>query len=152
MKHLKYLSLAAGLMLMASSCTTIKKTATTAEVDNTVVTYPTVADLEVKGKTSKTMTWSFSPCHIAEPKLSTAKGNLIAELLEEQKADVLLEAQFSFQRTPYGERVLTVTGFPAVYKNFRKATKGDLDAIKAIPANEKTAYNKGGGLLGVFGK
>ena len=140
MKHLKYLSLAAGLMLMASSCTTIKKTATTAEVDNTVVTYPTVADLEV------------TPCHIAEPKLSTAKGNLIAELLEEQKADVLLEAQFTFQRTPYGERVLTVTGFPAVYKNFRKATKSDLDAIKAIPANEKTTYNRGGGLLGVFGK
>ena len=76
----------------------------------------------------------------------------IAELLEEQKADVLLEAQFTFQRTPYGERVLTVTGFPAVYKNFRKATKGDLDAIKAIPANEKTTYNRGGGLLGVFGK
>ncbi|MGM9713174.1 MAG: hypothetical protein ACI3Y5_03525 [Prevotella sp.] len=149
-----FFSIAACFMLLATSCTTVTKTATTASVDNIVATYPTVADLEVKSKISQSMSWSFAPFHWGEPKLTTAKGNLVSETLKALNADVLLEAQFMFQKTSYGERTLTVTGFPATYKNFRKASDKDLDALKACGTpNEEIHYNDGcGGLFGVFKK
>lgn len=140
--------------LALSSCTTVYKTATSAEVKNNIQTYPEVADLEVQQKISESKTWKFVPFHIGEPKLSTAKGNLIAEVLKTHNADILLEPQFTFERTSYGERVLTVTGIPATYKNFRKATAEDIEAIKACKEpNAQKKYNESqGGLFGVFKK
>lgn len=85
-------------------------------VESTVVTYPEVADLEIQQKATQTMTWSFRPFHLGEPSKQVAQGNLVAQLLKANNADVLLEPQFVFERTSYGERVLTVTGFPATYK------------------------------------
>ena len=141
-------------LLMLSSCSTVYKTATVTEVGNNVQTYPEVADLDIQPKVTGMETWSFKPFHIGEPKLSTVKGNLIAETLKKYKADIMLEPQFMFQRTAYGERVLTVTGFPATFKNFRKATKSDLEAIKACrQPNLSKKYNEGNGkLFGVFKK
>lgn len=147
------LSLLSGALLLVTSCTTVTKTATTADVDNCIASYPEVVDLEIQGKVTRTMTWSFKPCYIGEPKKSTAKGNIIAETLKETNADVLLEPQFTFEKVAYGERVLTVTGYPATYKNFRKATPADIEAIKACNPNGKIKYNAGtAGLFGVFKK
>lgn len=143
-----------GALLLVTSCTTVTKTATTTDVNNSISSFPEVVDLEVQGKVTHTMTWNFRPFHIGEPKKSTARGNLIAETLKETNADVLLEPQFSFERVSYGERVLTVTGYPATYKNFRKATPADIEAIKACDKiNEKNKYNMGtSGLFGIFKK
>lgn len=143
-----------GVLLLLSSCSTVTKTATAVDVNNIINTYPEVVDLDIQPKVTQSMTWNFRPFHIGEPKTSTAKGNLIAETLKANNADVLLEPQFSFQKTSYGERVLIVTGFPATFKNFRKATADDLEAIKACRyANEKTDYNDcGGKLFGIFSK
>ena len=52
----------------------------------------------------------------------------------------------SFSKTSYGERVLQITGYPAKYKNFRKASSQELDAIKAcnVPnIREKFNHSKG---------
>ena len=87
--------------LLLSSCTTVYKTADTADVKNHVNTYPEVADLDVQAKVTKTMTWSFRPFYLGEPKKSTAKGNLISDVLKENNADVLLEPQFHFEKTQY---------------------------------------------------
>lgn len=68
-------------------------------------------------------------------------------------ADVLLEPQFHFEKTQYGQRSLTVSGYPATYKNFRKATDADLNAIKVCTdSNEKKQYNheKSGFLFKIF--
>ncbi|MBO5025485.1 MAG: hypothetical protein J6C86_05010 [Bacteroidaceae bacterium] len=148
------LSALSGALLLVTSCTTINKTATTADISNNIKSYPEVVDLDVQAKTALSMTWTFKPFHIGEPKLSTAKGNLIAEALSATKADVLLEPQFIYTKTSYGERVLSVTGYPATYKNFRKATPEDIEAIKACNnANEKIHHNSGGnGLFGIFSK
>ena len=154
MKKLFLLTTVCAALFM-SSCSTITKTATTAMVESTVVTYPEVADLEIQQKASQTMTWNFRPFHLGEPSKQVAQGNLVAQLLKANNADVLLEPQFVFERTSYGERVLTVTGFPATYKNFRKASAADLEAIKACKKpNEKKIYNDpdGGGLFKVFMK
>lgn len=140
---------------MLTSCTIIKKTATSTDVQLNVCQYPMVADLNIKNKIEATKTWNFKPFHIGEPKLNTLKGNFIAEILKENNADVLLEPQFLFSKTSYGERRLTVTGYPATYSNFRKATEADLEALKkSKPANERTVYNlnSNGGIFGFLKK
>lgn len=148
-----YSSIAICCTILVSSCTTIYKTADTTDVKNHVSTYPEVADLDVQGKVTKTMTWSFRPFNLGEPNKTIAKGNLIADVLKENNADVLLEPQFRFEKTQYGMRALTVTGFPATYKNFRKATDEDLNAIKiCTDSNKMKKYNHeiGGGLFKIF--
>lgn len=141
-------------IIALTSCSTVYKTASSTDVETSVTTYPEVADLDVQTKISETKSWNFVPFHIGEPKLSTVKGNLIAEVLKAHNADILLEPQFSFQKTPYKERILTVTGYPATYKNFRKATANDLEAIKVCRyANVKKKYNdQQGHLFGILKK
>lgn len=137
--------------MLVSSCTTLKKTTTAVEVANGVYQYPVVAEMAVQEKTESTMEWSFRPFHIGEPRLETAKGNLVADVLKQQNADVLLEPQFKFTKHPFGKRLLVVTGFPATYNGFRKATDADLEAIRATNAfNEKEKLNKQlGGSAGI---
>ena len=141
-------------VLLCSSCNTVKQTASTVNVQNEVCTSPTVADLEVMEKVELKKEWNFRPFHVGEPKLSFQKGNLIAESLQKMGADVLLEPQVSFTRTSYGPRVLIITGYPAKYKNFRKATKEDLEALKAYPVLNKTEKlnSTSAGLIGIFKK
>lgn len=148
------LSFMLGGLLVLASCSTVTKTATTVDVNSNINTYPEVVDLDIQPKVTQTMTWNFRPFHIGEPKTSTAKGNLLAETLKANNADIMLEPQFTFEKTSYGERVLVVTGFPATFKNFRKATAEDLEAIKACRyENNKTKFNSPSGkLFGVFGK
>lgn len=148
----RILGIICGCILLLSSCTTIKKTATTVAVDGSITTYPEVADLDVQKKISSTTTWKFVPFHLGEPKLSTAKGNLVAEVLQKYNADILLEPQFVYSKSSCGERELTVTGYPATYKNFRKATDDDLKALKiCIEKNHKVNYNSAtGGIFGIL--
>lgn len=148
------LSILSGTILLVTSCTTVTKTATTADVNNNISSYPEVVDLDVQGKVTHTMTWNFRPFHVGEPKASTARGNIIAETLQKANADVLLEPQFTYEKVSYGERILTVTGYPATYKNFRKATPADIEAIKACDnINLQNKYNAGAsGLFGIFKK
>ena len=148
MKKIKYLLLTAacGLMLL-SSCTTLKKTSTAVDVNNGVYQYPVVAEMTVQQKVESSMQWSFRPFHIGEPKLDVAKGNLVADVLKHYNADVLLEPQFKFTKNAFGARLLVVTGFPATYNEFRKATDADLEAIKATQVfNEKEKLNRISGL------
>lgn len=141
---------------MLTSCTTVQKTATTTDVKNHVEQYPTVADLNVKEKAEATTTWNFRPFHAGEPSLNQAKENLTAELLKQKDADVLIEPQYIFEKTSYGERKLTIIGFPAKYKNFRAATASDLEAIKAVKdvpdCQVRVHKSKCGGLFGLFKK
>lgn len=133
------LVLSVGLATLAS-CTTVQKTASVAEMQTKVYQYPTVADLEVLPKAETTRTWYWRP--INNPKRDIEQGNLIADMLKEKGADVLLEEQVVFKKTTLGVRELTVTGYPARLKNFRKATEQDLEALKVEkPASQRKVYN-----------
>ena len=154
---IKGIFVALASLLLCASCTTLKKTSTTVAVQNVVCTSPTVADLEVLDKVELRKEWNFRPFHIGEPKMAMVKGNLISESLQKLDADVLLEPQVNFSRTSYGARVLVITGYPAKYKNFHKATDKELEAIKAYPTPNKTnKLNTSGGLgsrlIGIFKK
>lgn len=66
------------------------------------------------------------------------KGNLIAELILQAKADVLVEPRFTFEQGQAGRnsRKLTVTGYPATFKNFRSATPADFELLKSAELSQ----------------
>lgn len=129
--------------VLFSSCSTMKKsTSTTMNVESGVYQYPTVADLDVKQKIEKQIEWSFVPFNWGQPPLQLRKNNLIADIVKENNADVLLEPQITFIKQPFGKRTLIITGFPASFKNFRKANKEDLKALEiVVPAPKMEVYN-----------
>lgn len=50
------------------------------------------------------------------------ESNAIADALKDSKADVLVEARFTKERKKNGKiKSVSVSGYPAFYKNFRKA-------------------------------
>lgn len=135
--------LLAGIALLATSCSTVKKsTSTSMMVESGVYQYPTVADLDVKAKAEKQIRWEFMPFNLGQPSLENRIQNLKADIIKENNADVLLEPQMVYTKKPYGERTLTITGYPATFKNFRKATDQDLKALEiVVPAPEMKVYN-----------
>lgn len=130
-------------LLSVTSCSTLRKSSSTAfPIESSVQQYPTVVDLEVKaGKINKQVEWGFVPFNLGQPSLENRKQNLLADAIQEQEADILLEPQIVYTKIPFGKRTLTVTGYPATFKNFRKATPEDLEALKAVsPLAGKSVY------------
>lgn len=122
----------------------MQNTSVTAPVTNLEVKqYPTVADLDVNPqKVSKTEEWEFVPFNIGQPSMKIRKSNMVADLLRDNDADVLLEPQTVFVKQPFGKRTLTITGFSAKFSNFRKATEEDLKALESAGApSTKRVYN-----------
>ncbi len=131
------------LVLGLTACGTVRKTSPkSVDVETAVVQYPTVADLNVQSKVEKRISWSWNP--FKSENVSLAKSNLMADVLKEANADVLLEPQYTYTKVSFGQRTLTVTGFPATFKDFRKATAADLEALKIIyasPESKPSIYN-----------
>lgn len=128
MKKLILTVMTAMFVLCVTSCTTVKKTSYIAEVQTAVVQYSTVTELEVMEQATATVEWGWNP--FRRISLDTRKGNLVANLLKAKDADVLLEEQFIYESNGFSG-TLTVTGYPAKFKGFRKATEADLDALRA---------------------
>lgn len=133
--------------VLLSSCSTIRKTSDVADVKTPISTFPTVADLNVvPQRVSKTITWKWNPLNSTS--MDTRKANTTAELIQEAGADVLLEPQY-IVNTSWLDILggsLTVTGYPASFENFRKATPEDLEALKAVqtcgPNQDKSCKKK----------
>lgn len=119
-----------SVLVLASlcSCTTVKLTSKTADVTTAVMQYPTVTDLQVLEPASASVEWYWNPFNRVS--MTVRKGNLVANLLKEKDADVLLEERFVFESNGFGGGRLTVTGYPAKFTEFRKATEADLDALR----------------------
>lgn len=134
----------AGIVVFVASCTTVERTATTTPVQASVKQYPTVADLDVKPeKVKRTENWNFSLFNIGRPSLAQRKKNLVADMVEGAKADVLVEPQYSYTKKLFGPRSLTISGYPATFKNFRPATDRDLKALAQVdPSCERHAVAK----------
>lgn len=131
MKKNIFIILGLIVLLASTSCTSIKKTSTTTEVNTGIFQYPTVTDLEILPKVEKSVEWPSIPFNIGQPSLSVRKTNLVADLVKENGADILLEPQFKVELKIFGTNRLTVYGFPAKFKNFRKANTSDIEALKA---------------------
>lgn len=141
-RTIKLLSVLAAGVLILSSCATSTKTAQVAEVQPVVCQYPTVADLEVMPKAERHTQWYKGIIAGRCVSMSVREENLVAELLAEQGADVLLEKRVIRTTRTFGMQELTVIGYPAKLKNFRTATPDDLNALKVVrPAAECPVYN-----------
>ena len=128
-------TLLAGIacIVLLASCSTLKKsTSTSLNVASGVQQYPTVVDLKVNNKIEKQLAWGFVPFNIGQPTLDNRKENLVADAVKENNADILLEPQMTYTKKSFGQRTLTLTGYPATFKDFRKATKEDLEALRSV--------------------
>jgi len=125
-----------------TSCTTVEKSSRTLSVGTTVTQYPTVADLSVQAPTGKTAEWRQVLFPLGQPSMKVRKSNLIAEILKETRADVLLEPKFVYKKSFLGMHALTVTGYPATFSRFRRATPEDLEALREdCPDHKRKVYN-----------
>ncbi|MBR4996038.1 MAG: hypothetical protein IKY82_08255 [Alistipes sp.] len=120
-----------AIALILSSCSTITKTASTRDVSARVIG-ATLVDLDVSNsKISYTM----------KPSRAVQRGGTqncidvaISEALKEHGGDVLIETQkatvsrmslFGFRRI----KSVTVTGYPATYKNFNSMEQSELKQV-----------------------
>lgn len=125
-----------------TSCDTVEKSSRTLSVSTSVTQYPTVADLSVQAKAGKAVEWKHILFNFGQPSLETRKSNLMADLLKETGADVLLEPQFVYTKSLLGQCSLMVTGYPATFSHFRRATPEDLEALREdCPAHKRKVYN-----------
>ncbi|MFT5819778.1 MAG: hypothetical protein ACI8ZM_001003 [Crocinitomix sp.] len=131
-----------ALIFSFNSCRTIKNS-TTKENDvagPTVIQKPVIADLDVK-ETKVTGTFSGT----SNFSMSYAKNMAIADALKSANADVLIEPRFetikSFRRID-----VTVTGYPATYKNFRPMEAADTIFVNTVkPTKDIQLFDNGGG-------
>lgn len=117
-----------GLMLstLITSCSVTKSsTAKSLDVYGTVMHIPVVADLDVK-QTKVSATVEFQGKEASE----AIKNKVIGEALKISNADILIEPSFDIE-TKGSSSKITVKGFPATYKNFRNASQGDVELLKA---------------------
>jgi hypothetical protein len=135
------------------SCAVLKTHSTkTAEITNTeIIQKPVIVDLDVKDVKVVGNAESSSSVLIEE-----TKNNAVNDALKNANADVLIEPKFDIV-TARGKRTVTVTGFPAMYKNFHSFTDKDTTVLKASTivkvyhSNTTTTTKKKGGVGTVLG-
>lgn len=120
----KCLLLGVALTLAVSSCTTIQNTASSDQVNSSIVNL-TVADMKVSDHhVTKTVEWKWNPFTMVS--MEAQKKNAVAEAVREADADLLVEPQYTMQkRGLFRGGSVTVTGRPATYTRFRSLTQAD---------------------------
>ena len=117
----KVLLATASLLLLLSSCSTVKKTASSIDVANSI-TSTSVTDLEVS---NKKITYKFRPkAKERRGGYANVKACAVAAALQTSNgADVLVAPEYEtvIKKGLFGKKIkeVTVTGYPAKYKNFR---------------------------------
>lgn len=138
-KGLKKMSRVLTLLFLAaaiSSCAVVKThTTKTSEIYSSgVIQKPVVVDLDVKDtKVTGTATASSSTL------ITAAKNDAVYEALKSSNADILIEPKFETV-TAKGTTTVTVTGYPATYKNFRPITEKDTTFLKMGITQKASTY------------
>ena len=85
---------------------------------------------------------------IEAPQVLSWKKYALAETLKKFKADDIVSPNFEIAPSKMKKDILvvTVSGHPAMYKNYRKATQADVDLMKMF-IEQKNQINLQGGLL-----
>ena len=118
------------LLLLGSllaSCTTTRKVETAKTLDiygPGVIQNPVIADLDVKET-------KVTGSAVGRSKETEAVKNMaLADAIKKANVDVLVEPSFVIENVG-SKSTVTVTGFPATYSNFRKATPADSLMVEA---------------------
>ena len=85
---------------------------------------------------------------VESPLVLSWKKYALAQTIKKYKADDIVSPQFEIAPSQSKRDVLvvTVTGHPAVYRNFRKATQADVDLFKPF-VEQKHDLHVGGALI-----
>jgi DNA/RNA endonuclease YhcR with UshA esterase domain len=125
MKHISTLMILA--MVALSSCKTQHSITTkTSDINGAgVIQKPVIVDMEVKEEKV------FGTSNGKGKQITDdLKNQAIADAVKKSNADVLIEPRF--ETDIKGRRItVTVTGFPANYKNFRPIKQEDVELLKA---------------------
>ena len=123
-------------MVTLASCGTLRqRTAATKSLQMKVIENATIVDLDVQ---AEKITYTYTPSRKERKYLGKDKivMNAVAAALEQNGGgDVLIQPQYQFTFKSFGFRNIvsvTVTCYPATYKNFRKPTAEDLEAVKVF--------------------
>lgn len=131
----KLLGLCAGMALILCSCSTVKTItyteSRTLEPTSSIHAVPLIADLQVSETRisyAENVSADLSSLSEAEARRLTdeLKATVLANAVKKHNADVLVLPVVEVQGNGLTQMTITVTGYPAVYKNFRNASKDDL--------------------------
>lgn len=116
------------LVIVFASCST-KSTTNTSKTLNIygsgVIQKPVIVDLEVKQtKVTATVKGKLGS------NIEALKAEAVSAAVKKAQADVLVEPTYTIVSNR-GTSTVTVSGFPATYKNFRDITLDDVPLIKA---------------------
>lgn len=133
------------IVLFLTSCTVVIRTGTFKTMDINgagVIQNPVIVDLDVKQTKVKGTAVSDEPVNTEKdnPKLNLLKSLAIKNALEGVGADILVEPVFE-TITQDGKTTVTVTGYPATYKNFRPIKKEDVELVKLGLTQKVNTYN-----------
>ncbi|RZJ73116.1 MAG: hypothetical protein EOO45_10500 [Flavobacterium sp.] len=117
------------ITLTLASCSSLKSTTNTSKTLNIygsgVIQKPVIVELDVKQtKVTATSTGKLGS------NIETLKAEAVSVAVKNAGADVLVEPTYTVV-TNRGTSTVTVSGFPATYKNFRDIKPEDVPLIKA---------------------
>lgn len=128
------------ILAVIAISTEAKKTPTQSdrgvEVETTITAVSAAELIISDDRVSLSTSWG--PKIISPTNLEQRKENLIVELCRKVGADVLVDPQFTYTRRILGGGRLSVSGYPAKYKNFRSMTDKEIDKFITSPE-----YNTG---------
>jgi hypothetical protein len=114
------------LALVSLESCSVQKSVTAKSMDiygSGVMHKPVIADLDVSSTKVKG-TYDV----VSGTLFEAAKNEAIAQLLKESNADVIVEPKYELVQT-MGSSKITISGYPATYKNFRSIEKSDIELL-----------------------
>ena len=117
------------IVITLASCSSTKSTTNTSKTLNIygsgVIQKPVIVDLEVKQtKVTATVNGKLGS------NIEVLKAEAVSAAVKNAQADVLVEPTYTIVSNR-GTSTVTVSGFPATYKNFRDIKPEDIPLIKA---------------------
>ena len=120
--------------LLFSSCSSVKTISysetRSVEPTQTIFAVPLVADLQISGtriEYSENVSVNIEEMNASEVKsfIENLKNSVLARAIKKYNADVMAAPLFEFHNEGGKCIMITLTGYPATYKNFRSANKDD---------------------------
>lgn len=127
-----------GMIILTFTANAQKTTYTIAESSSTflepsptIITTPLVADIKIIGdKISYVEPDALKVFPLTNiQQLPQLRSMVVARATRAHNADLLVGVSFDMQTTEKGELVVTVTGYPAKYNNFRNASYEEVRAV-----------------------
>lgn len=136
--------LMAAVVFLATSCSMARRvqTSRTVTIEGKVTQMPTVAELDVSPQQATADAEWVNHLFKGTTSLKAQEQELIAQILSTADADVLIEPKIAHESRRHWFRSnhrLSISGYPARYKEFRIATMEDIEKINELrhPANAR---------------